>query len=680
MPLNANLRASAAAALTLTLALAACGGGGGSPNTAEPPLPPPAPLREAPLPLSAANIVDASTFGLGYGELALGLAQHAIDWIATVDTATELSVTTVCGAGGSQTVTLLDRDGNRRASAGDQVTVTLTACYLKLLEDALDGTLTIDIAAPGALQQQAGSIAFGTTLGSTLDGVTLGLEGGLRYEYASDRLSKTVRVLSAAQAFGITGSAGTVKLSDQVTLLDARRESRRDTARASTTIRFHLASDILGGSVDVATATPWSAWFDSYPDAGSLTISGAASRTAELRASSTGGNQLDVLLDGAAAATVAVDDASGYLWSGAAWIAPDNSALRYMNRPASETGFRLLSQPGLATLQPKTGPLVWAYSRPLAAGTLTSAKFVRMASGSGPDWAPAEIAADLQIEGALLTVTPTAQLEPGNSYALIFDNSYVAPIADASGATTQRPELSAPVALTISASARVEAPGLLLGSGAALVLDATASSAAGTAVAATQWRQISGPALSFSGADTPRATVTLAAAGNGEAVVEVEVSNATGEIDRQQVRFPVLGEFSQALVIAYRVGSAPMQVYTSADPGSPETTVRYFATYNSLDVVLGWGRLLSSLPVGVAWQTGTEFIYGSPAPGGANVVWLPPSGGQCSAKVGKLSVLDYAIDGAGTVTRLAIDFEETCDSTVTTFGSVRYNSALPLRP
>lgn len=679
LPFHASRGPMVWASLLLTVVLAACGGGGGG-GASEPAVNPGAVDRQVPLSLSGSNLNDVSRLALGYGAIALGFAQLSVDWVAAADGASAATVTTQCVGGGSQTATLIDRDGNRRVSAGDQLTVSLAGCYLKPIEESFDGTLTIDMTGHGPSLPTTGVITFGPLIGQLSDGLTFRIEGGLRFEYAADPLSKVLRVFSSTQSFGITASNGTKSSGELLTQLDARRELRRDTARAVTTMSYRVASDVLGGSLAVSTTQPWSSWFDSYPDAGELSIVGAAGRTAKLRASTTADARVDSLLDGVALGTLLASDAApGYLWSGAPWSIQTNGGLGYFTQVASAIGFMPLSQPAETVLTLNATGLVWAYSRPLAAGTLTSAKFVRTASGPGQNWAPAEIQADLRVEGALLTVTPSQQLEAGNSYTLMFDNQFITPIADTYGATTRRPGLSAMVATTIAASARIEGPELLLGIASTLALNATASSAPGSAVTATQWRQISGPALSFAGADTPRAVVASVAAANGVAVVEVEVRNAAGEFDRQQLSFQVLADTSQSLVIGYRAGSAPTTIITSVDPGNSNSYARYFLSGNVLDVVMGTTRLLSGLPGGMSWQTGTDVNYGVGGTSGVNVVWIVP-GGKCIAPSGHLSVLDYASDGNGTVTRLAIDFEETCTMSVTTFGSVRFNSSLPLRP
>jgi hypothetical protein len=46
---------------------------------------------------------------------------------------------------------------------------------------------------------------------------------------------------------------------------------------------------------------------------------------------------------------------------------------------------------------------------------------------------------------------------------------------------------------------------------------------------------------------------------------------------------------------------------------------------------------------------------------------------------GTVSFLDYAQGADGSLERLALDFDDTCGTTVTV-GSIRYRSTIPIRP
>lgn len=651
------------------LVVAACGGGGGD-------APAPLPDREAPLSFSANNVVDVAGAALDYGGLALAVGQVAVDWIDALAQANVSDLTTACITGGTQRMRLTDRDGNARASPGDRIDVTLDACYLRPLDEAFYGSLAIELKAPGAAQRWAGELAFGGDFGLLPGAVNVRIEGGLRIEYTADRLSKVVRVLSLGQPFALYGQSGSTVLRDLVTGLDARREVRRDTARATTSMQYRLASDSLGGRIDVATTTPWRSWFECYPDAGELAITGAPGSTAGLRAPPTGAMQIDVLLSGSSVGFVNGGEAV-FLWSGAGWLPPLQNGLGYVAGPPASNPFKQYTEPSMTVLRPNPAPLEWTYSRPLAAGAVSSAVFRRSFIGPGEPWSLAEIPATVSIEGAVLTVTPNAQLEPGDSYDLVFDGGDVGDLSDEFGARLLKPRFSAPVAMTIQAVAFVGTPGLVLGPGEALPLDASASMADGSGVVVTRWRQLSGPALSFSATNGAAVTVQAAAAVNGTAVVEAEVENSAGELDRQTLSFRVLGDLSQVLVLASRPANAVLSVVTSIDEGATTSYVRRLDVNNTLDVVLGTSRLLAQLP-GLTWQTGVDIDFGPGSASGASGLWISP-GALCTPQSGQLAVLDYAEDSTGFLLRLALDFETSCSGGAITTGSIRFNSSVPLR-
>jgi len=154
-------------ALSLSVALVACGGGGGagtsSSGTAPPVQAPPvqAPPISAPLLLTSTNAGDASGLAFAYGALAVTMGQLAVDWTARAESSGTRSFNTSCTGGGSASGILTDSDGDGRAGPGEHVTVTLTGCYVKELDDTMDGSVTITLTTPAANQQRAGIVTFG---------------------------------------------------------------------------------------------------------------------------------------------------------------------------------------------------------------------------------------------------------------------------------------------------------------------------------------------------------------------------------------------------------------------------------------------------------------------------------------------------------------------------------------
>jgi hypothetical protein len=398
-----------------------------------------------------------------------------------------------------------------------------------------------------------------------------------------------------------------------------------------------------------------------------------------MRAVSAKSGTFEVLVGGALVTSVSADG-SGLLWTGAPWLPADAGAPRYTIAAASTTAFRPLISPAPAQIRPN-GPLVWVYSRPLDPASVTPASFyVRSGGKTGNTYT--NVPARISVEGAMLSFTPATQLDLGVQYELINDGTILdAVVRDLNGTVLPSPRFLGVVPQSVTASIAA-GPKLLLGSGASLVLDAGASSANGQPVTATRWRQLSGPTLTLTDANAPRAMLAIpAGAGNGIAVIEVATANAAGEFDRQQVDVTVVADLSSALVVAYRTGTAPLAVVSNIAPGSSGYASASVSQegYNILDVVAGGTRLLTGLTGGQAWQTGQRLAYGPGSTSGVyGPVWL--GCGSVGNNAGYLSILDIALDPAGKLTRLAVDVDDTCGPTgVATQASIRYHSALPLR-
>jgi hypothetical protein len=298
--------------------LAACGGGGGGSDSGEiaPPL---VSIRDQPLALTATNSSDVAGAALGYGDTMLTLGQAAADWLDAVQASGQTQVSGPCStAGSARTLTLIDRDGNSRPSSGDRLDVALSVCYVRTLDDFFTGNLSIELATPASSSVRwAGTINFGSPFAVEAGpDASVVLTGALRFELQATRLSHTMRVQSAGTPFGVKVTTAAATAQDFVTEIEAIKEARRDTARAVASMRFRIASEVLQGALAVTTQAPFSAWFDTFPDSGTLVVSGAGSSRLRVSAQGSQSQSLDVLLDGAQATSiVAAGAVDGYLWS-----------------------------------------------------------------------------------------------------------------------------------------------------------------------------------------------------------------------------------------------------------------------------------------------------------------------------------------------------------------------------
>ncbi|MBB5610183.1 MULTISPECIES: PKD domain-containing protein [unclassified Janthinobacterium] len=664
--------------------LTACGGGGGGasdpafpgappPQPPQPPVTPPASNANTPLLLSSSNASSAPPQALGYGIVPLGMAQNVVDWSAGFSDSATLPK--ACSNGGSQSATFTDADGSHNVSAGDKLSVTYVNCYLKEVDVVLDGTINVAYATPPNGQQLSGSISFAPGFAESSGGARQNLSGNVRFDYASGDLSKLLHTYSDAQAlvFSVTDSVSKTVKSDTITVLDAQHELRIDTARATTSLRYHLASEILGGSLDVSTVTPWSSWFDTLPDAGELLLTGASDSKAGLRVRPVAdSSELDVVL-GATPLTSIPAAAVSYLWSSGAWL-PQNAGLaKYDIKPATQSGLSLLIAPDLTNVTPGTGSLSWVYSRPLQTLPVGNV-FFRPQDGSF-----GTIAANVSYKGAILIVRPATQFVPGVNYQLSFDDSATYPLRDVTGNSISSPGGLVQVKQSIRAVIGTNnAAPLLLGSGASLTLDANASSANGQPVSSIRWRQLSGPTLTLDSTTAPRITVTGPASSKGVSTIELQVTNAAGETDTQQLAIQVLTDFSQALLYTYRIGKGELVI--ESDASATEFAYARYYTDNTTEIMSSRERnFLITLPASQTWQTGLTASYG---PGNTSGVtgygWVGED--DCKGKsTGTFVVREYVFDSSGSPASIAIDVDDNCAG-VTTQASIRYRSKVPVRP
>ncbi|STR26899.1 Uncharacterised protein [Janthinobacterium lividum] len=658
------------ATLLLASLLSACGGGGGS-DTATPPVTPPvtppASSANTPLLLNAINADSAPTLALAYGATPLAVAQMVVDWSARVSTSGTASRT--CGNGGSQSAAFIDADGNGRVSAGDKLSVTYANCRVKELDGVLDGTMNIAFTAPLAQQQLTGIISFMPGFGDRTETPRQDIQGSVRFDYTNGALSRLLHVYSDTKPFIMAFSDATTTKNDTVTGLDVQHELRLDTARTATSIRFHLASNLLGGSLDVATRTPLSSWFDSYADAGELVLSGANNSKASLRVKADNHNQFDSLLgDTVIRAQDGLD--VGLLWSSGNWFPGNKANLDYYEiNPVLATDFKLLVSPDVSAMAP-SGSLSWAYSRPLDTTSVTDALFQGQSADAGT------IEAKISYNGAIVTVTPLSQLKAGAIYDVRLNAKTNALVRDTAGNTLFTPRVNVNVAQSIRAAIGTGgmAP-LLLGPAATLTLDAGASSANGAPVSSTRWRQVSGPTLTMDNPNAARVTLSSATPSRGIAVMALDATNAAGETDSRQISIDVLSDLSQALAYSSRTGNGEFEIDSTARTEFAPNTL-YLANTNALQF-LSPTRInvfLLAIP-GLTWQSGLTFTYGA-----GNT-----SGAQGTAKVGcsgvntgTVRVLDFALDGDGKLARAAIDYDDNCSGIVTQ-ASIRYRSDMPVR-
>lgn len=672
-------------ALVIASALSACGGGGGESSEVQ------GLQREKPLAVTADNAAGAAMVPVALAEATLTIGDLAMQWTEALAQARQPNFSRACPNGGSQVAQLGDADGDGVLGGRDIVSISLTNCKIPELDLVLTGTLTLAleaVAVPGDRLARAQ-----LRLQAADSSASMAISGTMQIDRRNAMTGPRLRLTSYADSavrFSTTGGAGpTEVLSD----FDLSKDVRGDLAGSLAQLELTLSSDVLKGQVRMSTAEPLQSLFDTYPHRGRLVARGSGPATALLEASEASANDRAVLSldqngDGVAelqAQASWFDFTSGFLWWVQGAVAQQGS-VPYTTHLASQSRFELLSPSPIVTVDP-SGTIVLQFSRALAEGTQMPYQLERQ-QAQGLAWGAQVVAAGVQITGAQVVITPSEQLEPGASYRLMsLDPETGQPafrsqaLSDGSQSRLNVPTFDVQVKPTVHASLSLRGQDFLIPDAATTTL-----SAAGSSAAQVRWHQISGPNVQLVPGEGMGVTVVRPAATSqgGWAVVELEVTNAKGEVDRERTRLRVLGD-----------PAAATQFYLRGEPGDPYVpgqvlfassvesmaASRYYAGTGTLDVFIDIdpGRILRLL---AGTRTRAPLAPGryTLGVGGDLPISLTVGVTICSeVPQGWLELHELQADAEGTVTAMALDFELDCSPPrLPLRGSVRVNSTRPL--
>ena len=708
-------------AVVAAFALVACGGGGGSDGGGDTAT---TSASVVPLRLTDTNASQVAAAAFKSAESVLLLGLMAANHVQKVARNGALTFDLACSDGinfGKLRYTLVDADGNGRPSAGDKVTVQYDNCPEALLnQDSMVGTLTIRLssvtdAAQGAV---AGSVDFG-------DGIRGAVNQALGETWlGSLNFSRTVSVLrdeisvnaSAAddlrRKFTSVASLGVARGTDGYARPAMTRVLQRDTARASMTASMHVFSETLGGSFDLSMSPELGAYLESVPDSGRVNVTGANNARITLSANPAPGAitallALDANGDGQAESTTPVkwsDIAQGFLsaqlnypWS-ATLLGPRDAQYLY-----------LLDKPGdRVTGVDLTAPLRLQFNRPVRPDTRFYARLVdsgdSLAQQYGlPDFALTPIdrylGADVQVQGAVVLIQPRQPLRYGRTYGIQISadagfQSSPGVIHAAVGEGNLQPFFQLTgfrsvdlLWLAVSGSGNRS----LLLPGRSVTVGAAAPQATSLPLR-YQWSQLDGPPLLLGTPDAASTAVQLAgsiASGISKATLGLNVTDAAGRSATTPVEIQIANtailpnylyivsptgqpSFGQTRILTPQTGTFtvfgdrgyPVVSYTANGSGA-SWTVELAAVGNSMPAVGVYANALGSSALG------------------AHAPYLSVSGdGTCGTPPGSFVVREIAVDSAGQVQRLAVDFDQLCQSQsglIPLRGSLRINSSVPIR-
>ena len=610
-----------AAAASVAVLMAACGGGGGGGGTGG--TVPEAPDTSSPGPDAATlyifreqtgKALQVASQSTAMGAQLLGLAQFGIDAAHRLATpGGPQRVTATCARTGTVTLTLTDRDGNGRATAGDLITAVLDNCGMPVLMRTATGSVQVELIAGSAptlasdtqvrITVGAGGLALSRSLyvAGLYDLPPATLTGSLVAQWGSSETGQQLRALStAADDVRLASTAVGVPHTDTVRKIDVTRTVRHDLASAGTAMAFVYEMGELGGRVVVGSAQPLGGRANATPSVGVVSIGlaggqslrvqpvqdfGPARMQASLLTTSSGGTVASAALgwrsDHAALAWDGRQPvASGYPvldgFSGDdVEIAPDTypsptselDALTNQNPVAGVSTFRadaLFLHPVLPAAGSASAALAvrWQSGQALAdAQPAFRFRFVVDPSSTlGGIEDPPEVAATAVRTGALYVIRPAESLRHGARYWLQaspdgvdWTSSITRTLADGSksliGATLASFGTPATLVAGIAAGDRAVPAATR-----PATLQATTTLGSGQAVASYQWTQLSGPPVTIAAPMAATTTVGYADSAPRSAapvVLQLTVTDTLGEVERIRTELMVGDTLPGAGVLLY---------------------------------------------------------------------------------------------------------------------------------
>lgn len=692
----------------VALSMAACGGGGGGGDTAATPS---ASTPQA-LALTVRNMSGVVSNGVGSAESVLQTAQFVVDLAQRVRlSGASQPLTETCPNGGLNTVTLQDRDGSGRLSAGDRLVVEMRDCGVAGLEAIFAGTATVTLSAVEDAPSEGlrGSLDLGsagvlvTDPSDPSSAVAVRLAGSLAFEWTRGELATSLRVLStSADDLRVFARGNGLNATDAYRSVELARSVRYDEARVTTTLAMRVDSEIEGGSFTLSTPVPLKAYLNTYPEVGRLEIRGAGVAVIRVKArfvtaSEQFDTELDINGDGAADTTVAApwrDITQGYLWwdgvqpvswssspfSTQAFVATDFRAQALgFGTPGVNQVFRLqFSRPALAT------PIAMRFRD----DTFRPGVFQRQ-----------DVAATVVQHGALFLIRPATQLRHGSSYTLELSSNGVdwgfpsitvrdalnntATLFGQLGSFTTADNLKA----VITSSSQ-----LLTSASASLELSASGSVSTLRPIRSYRWTQVGGTPLAFSAPDAAQTRVQWGATppkGIEAIVVELTVTDTAGEVSTSRVSLNMLNQASAARVLYVRgttgdyiSGGQTILIGDSTGSFTQDPVNSGYISYFFNSVADFWSLSLGTAG-GAPFKVGAyENAIRAPFRDQQNGIDLSGAGRGCNQIYGRFDVLELRTDAQNVITGLAVDFEQRCESPQAPplFGSLRINSSVPIRP
>lgn len=645
-------------ALASIFTLSACGGGGGG-DQPVPPVPPQPPAVTLDNYADAASVASISSIDsllqIGYIGQQTMLAQSSL----RLDT--ELS----CSNGGLYEHVLIDNDSNQTLSLGDRLTTNYMECHLNSLNGVADGHIVYDIESLDALQNfQLVLDASNLTVDNSIT-----LFGDLRIAYTAGGFETNLSITTINSLEVKADNELLLTLSD----LSINKNEVYGEAKYSIVASGSIKDEYFGGSYSFSQITPFSGYFNEFPNDGEMSIAVSSSDFLTIKSNFVENSyQFDVSYKDVEISIPWFDAIDGALMALNGQVAINVSQYRSDNFTfLKELNNEELTSFGL------NDSLHIMFSRPVQSieATYNAAAF------EANEWPYETVSANVDIQGALLTITPSESLKADKTYSIrgmsaISMNEQTAHYYGSQ--VTTKNDIIPLINSQTNLYRYGDTPWLS-------ALESINNTAGDLSY---EWKELSSVGLVFDTPTNGQTNFTVPENANEDILVEVTITNQADYSVAQTMTISFVS--SEATLLSYDspagdyIGGGQSRFYT-AEQG--EFSLNYNAAspnyigfnYNGsdwwgLDLVAASGE---SIAVGI-YEGARRYPFQSPTLPGLS---FTGSGRGCNQSIGMFEIIELVIDGDGVIERLAVNFEQSCELTMPTLkGQARYNSQAPLNP
>lgn len=710
------------------LALAGCGGGGsggGQPNAQ------PGPgtgtgsgagnpnAAAATLRFTSSNAGRVAGYPLWASEGLMRLGNALSEDVLTTIKQKKASDSGECWGGGTWNRTFQDNDGDGAVSAGDVITVQFSVCHREPLARTVGGTASLKIASVD------GSGGFVATVTIPTPGVAVSATVGERNpDFLMSGKMRLALSISDTRRTLVLGDEVSDEVvfdfpwlavgGDRVSAFRMEKSQHWDEARSHLNLRMRYASPELGGSFDVSTPQDITSWLDTLPDPqpgqGWLHMRGAANDEVRIDVIGAGGAAQEISVKVDFGGDGAVDMYGEARWMDAGLVSgyffadytpgglgntygydPDEFSLRAPFRASSTVG-------------PQDVLRIQFTRPPVDAANWRWRLIDREPTAGNPD-AGQEVAVTVQNLGALVLIKPVGGMRYSRQYVLLLDtgtptsqgqllrattggtlNLYQGRVAEFGTLDYLNPRpafFRYPTYLSAAQGTRI----------------GTFAQPAGAPPVTYLWTQVAGPPVVIATPTAAETDITLGAGatGIGSAILRLTMALADGTSASADIVIRTVHDTTaQAWASVVHIPETSVNEPERFLWGSPAVgqlqivgsgdrlTINYSDRVGPMYVYPDWSLQLGSSD-GTALRPGKYTNAWSPAapgrPEGVNLLAFDMGSNGFLPWGSDFTILELEVDGAGAVTRLAVDFVVRGVGGYTPMtGSVRWNSALPFNP